>query len=892
MSEQSQKLLLIDGHSLAYRAFYALPVENFSTTTGQSTNAVFGFVSMLLNVCRDEAPSHIAVAFDLGRETFRLAEYSEYKAGRAKTPDEFHGQVEIIKDVLAAMNIAVVTKENYEADDVLATLAQQGEHAGIDTYVITGDKDSFQLARDGVTILYPKRGVSDLSRMTPAAIEEKYGVTPANYRGLAALVGEKADNLPGVPGVGDKTAAKWLVKYGDLPAVIDNAEDIGGKVGGNLREHLDNVERNYRLNELIDDLELPVAIDDVTWTGVDRPAVSELFDQLEFRQLGARLDALVGQDETPAEVPASFLPEAAVADSDALVEWLQGTDAEALVAVATNGTYELGSGSVDVIGLATEDSAIAFDLTTLDPVAVEALSGFLTSHLSLAFHGAKTQLKALADAGYRDVRLAIDTEIGGYLLEPGARSYDLAELAGTHCGISLTEPSDDGQLALDLDDGSERLTAFGQAAAAIARLAPVLTAEVDAAGMAGVLREIEVPLVQVLADMEHTGIAIDRSELSALIDEFTRQAETCAQQAYEAIGHEVNLNSPKQLQVVLFEELDLPKTRKTRTGYTTNAEALADLYIKSEHPFLEHLLAHRDVIKLKQTVAGLERMVADDGRIHTVYQQTIAATGRLSSTDPNLQNIPVRTEAGRRIRHVFVSEADAGYTDLISADYSQIEMRIMAHLSGDESLIAAFNAGEDLHSYVGSKVFNVGVDEVSAEMRAKVKAMSYGLVYGLSAFGLSRQLRISVDEARGLMEGYFERFGAVKDYLDEIVAEARGRGYTETMYGRRRYLPELGSSNRQIREMAERAALNAPIQGSAADIMKIAMLNLRDAFAASDLKSRMLLQVHDEIIVELADGEREAVSEVLRTTMGQAAELSVPLDVNIGVGRSWQDAAH
>lgn len=892
MSEHSQKLLLIDGHSLAYRAFFALPAENFSTTTGQSTNAVFGFVSMLLNVCRDETPSHIAVAFDLGRETFRLAEYSEYKAGRAKTPEEFHGQVEIIKNVLAAMNIAVVTKENYEADDVLATLAQQGEQAGIDTYVITGDKDSFQLARDGVTILYPKRGVSDLSRMTPAAIEEKYGVAPVNYRGLAALVGEKADNLPGVPGVGEKTAAKWLVKYGDLPGVIDNAEDIGGKVGGNLREHLDDVERNYRLNKLIDDLDLPVAVDDVTWTGIDRPAVSELFDQLEFRQLGARLDALVGPEETPAEAPASALPEVTVTGSAALVTWLEGIDAEALVAVATNGTYELGSGSVDVIGLATENSAIAVDLTTLDPAAVEALAGFLTSHQGLAFHSAKTQLKALADAGYRDVRLAIDTEIAGYLLEPGARSYDLAELAGTHCGISLTGPADDGQLALDLDDGNERLTAFGQTAAAIARLAPVLTREVDAAGMAAVLREIEVPLVQVLADMEHTGIAVDRGELSALIDEFTRQAETRAQQAYEAIGHEVNLNSPKQLQVVLFEELDLPKTRKTRTGYTTNAEALADLYIKSEHPFLEHLLAHRDVIKLKQTVAGLERMVADDGRIHTVYQQTIAATGRLSSTDPNLQNIPVRTEAGRRIRHVFVSEADAGYTDLISADYSQIEMRIMAHLSGDESLIAAFNAGEDLHSYVGSKVFGVGVDEVSAQMRAKVKAMSYGLVYGLSAFGLSRQLRISVEEARALMKGYFERFGAVKDYLDEIVAEAGGRGYTETMYGRRRYLPELGSSNRQIREMAERAALNAPIQGSAADIMKIAMLNLRDAFAASDLKSRMLLQVHDEIIVELADGEREAVSEVLRTTMGQAAELSVPLDVNLGVGRSWQDAAH
>lgn len=892
MSDQSQKLLLIDGHSLAYRAFYALPVENFSTTTGQPTNAVFGFVSMLLNVCRAEAPSHIAVAFDLGRETFRLAEYSEYKAGRAKTPEEFHGQVELIKQVLEAMNIAVVTKENYEADDVLATLARQGEEAGIDTYVITGDKDSFQLAREGVTILYPKRGVSDLSRMTPAAIEEKYGVSPANYRGLAALVGEKADNLPGVPGVGDKTAAKWLAKYGDLPSVIDSAADIGGKVGGNLRDHLGDVERNYRLNRLIDDLELPVAVTDVTWSGVDRPAVNELFDQLEFRQLGGRLDDLIGAADTAAEAPAADLPEVAVVDSASLIAWLSDTGADVPAAVATNGTYELGDGSVDVIGLAREDAAIAADLTGLDTAAVDALSAFLSAHTQLAFHGAKTQLKALAEAGYRDVRFSVDTEIAGYLLEPGARSYELAELASTHCGIVLSEPADDGQLALDLAGDDARLREHGQAAAAILHLAPVLAAQIEKAGMTGVLDEIEVPLVQVLADMEHTGIAVDRTELSALIAEFTQQAEMCAQQAYEEIGHEVNLNSPKQLQVVLFEELELPKTRKTRTGYTTNAEALADLYVKSEHPFLEHLLAHRDVTKLKQTVAGLERMVAADGRIHTVYQQTIAATGRLSSTDPNLQNIPVRTEAGRRIRHVFVSDADAGYTDLVSADYSQIEMRIMAHLSGDESLIAAFNAGEDLHSYVGSKVFGVGVDEVTPEMRAKVKAMSYGLVYGLSAYGLSRQLRISVEEARGLMDGYFERFGAVKEYLDQIVEEARGRGYTETMYGRRRYLPELGSSNRQIREMAERAALNAPIQGSAADIMKIAMLNLSTALAEADVRSRMLLQVHDEIIVELADGEREAVCEVLRTTMGGAAELSVPLSVNIGIGRSWQDAAH
>ncbi|GAA4285452.1 DNA polymerase I [Brevibacterium daeguense] len=891
MSTDTQRLLLIDGHSLAYRAFYALPAENFSTSTGQTTNAVYGFVSMLINVLADEEPTHIAVAFDLGRQTFRLAEYPEYKAGRAKTPDEFHGQVELIKDVLKALAIPVVVKEGFEADDVLATLACQGAAAGMEAGIVTGDKDAYQLASDSITILYPKRGVSDLTRMTPAAVEEKYGVTPANYRGIAALVGEKADNLPGVPGVGEKTAAKWLTKYGDLPNVIEAADEIGGKVGGSLREHLGEVERNYRLNQLITDLELDVSVADTRRGEVDREALDDLFDQLEFQVLGRRLEALLGS--TTEERPSADIPEPRLLSAAEFTSWLQAVDAEAPVGIATDAQFALGLGTVDSIGLAQHDDVVATDLSRLDESGVDALSRLLAEHAHLTFHGAKAQLKALVQAGYPMPWLETDTEIAAYLVVPDQRAYELTDLCTRYCGFSpgQTEP-EEGTLDLALGGADAALRALGRNAWSTVQLAAALRAILADAKMVGVLDEIDMPMVTILAQMELSGIAVDLTALQGLIDEFGAQAADSAEAAYAAIGHEVNLGSPKQLQAVLFDELQMPKTKRTKTGYTTDADALADLLVKTGHPFLEHLLAHRDSIKLKQTVVGLHRMVADDGRIHTSYLQTVAATGRLSSVDPNLQNIPVRTDAGRRIRDVFVPEQGAGFSELLTADYSQIEMRIMAHLSGDESLIAAFRAGEDLHSYVGARVFGVGVDEVTAEMRSKVKAMSYGLVYGLSAYGLSRQLQIGVDEARELMDGYFERFGAVKAYLDSSVENARSVGYTETMYGRRRYLPQLTSDRRQVREMAERAALNAPIQGSAADIMKIAMIRVDAALREAQLKSRVLLQVHDEIVVELAAEEYAQVAALIRSTMGGAAALSVPLDVNIGHGPTWQQAGH
>lgn len=880
------RLLLIDGHSLAYRAFYALPVENFSTSTGQATNAVYGFVSMLLKACETEQPTHLAVAFDLGRQTFRLEEYGEYKAGRAKTPEEFRGQVELIQDVLGAMGVPVLTAEGFEADDVLATLARRGAEAGAQVLLATGDKDSFQLSTDRVTILYPKRGLSDLSRMTPAAIEEKYAVSPANYRGLAALVGEKADNLPGVPGVGDKTAAKWLASYGDLPGVLDHADEIKGKAGESLRSHRADVERNYRLNRLLDDLDLDFELDSARLGGADAERVSELFDQLEFRAFGSRVQEVFGSAASQEPVAAAAqAPQPRVLESAEFAAWLGALDTAAPVGVESDA--DATGSEPEWIALAQGEDAVAARLRDLDEAGVDALDAVLAGHGRLVFNDAKPQLKGLVRAGYGQPRVWLDTELAEYLLVPDQRSYDLTEAAERSLGIDIAAPVPEGEL--DLGGAGETV---GRRAWVLPRLAAALRERLDAAHLTGVLEDIELPTQAVLARMELAGIAVEGTRLAELVGLFGAQADASAQEAYRELGREVNLGSPKQLQGVLFDELGMPKTKRTKTGYTTDADALADLFAKTEHPFLAHLLAYRDSTKLKQTVVGLEKVVADDGRIHTTYLQTVAATGRLSSKDPNLQNIPVRTDAGRRIRSVFVPEEAAGYDALMSADYSQIEMRILAHLAGDDALVAAFNAGEDLHTFVAGQVFHAQPAEVTGEMRSKVKAMSYGLVYGLSAFGLSKQLRIGVDEAKGLMDTYFERFGAVRDYLYGVVEEARGRGYTETMYGRRRYLPQLTSDRRQLREMAERAALNAPIQGSAADIMKLAMCRVDDGLRAAELSSRLLLQVHDEVIVEVARGEADRVEAILKDQMGAAAQLSVPLDVNVGTGPDWQAAAH
>jgi DNA polymerase-1 len=885
------RLLLIDGHSMAFRAFFGLPVDNFRTTTGEATNAVYGFIAMLTTLLREEVPTHIAVAFDIGRTTFRTEQYAAYKGTREATPEEFKSQIPLIKEVLDALRITSVEQESFEADDIIATLSTRAHDAGMEVLICSGDRDTFQLVTNLVTVLYPRKGVSDLVRMTPAAVEEKYGLAPARYPDLAALVGETSDNLPGVPGVGPKTAAKWIQQYGDLDGVLAAAAEIPGKAGESLRANLDQVVLNRHLNALVTDMTLPVDLDDLEARPWDREAVHRVFDALQFKTLRERLLAMVPDG---AEGAAGFELEVARSSATSVREWL-----------AERGSLMLG---LDVTGrgapaepdawaVAIADgrgAALAIDLTELSDDDDAALGGWLADPAAAkALNGAKGAWHELGARGWALAGVRMDTQLAGYLCHPDQRGYDLGDLTARylHRDLRVEEAGHDGQATLDLALDEKAVdSAAALRAAAVVELADVLAGALADRNGAALLRDVELPLVDTLGRMERAGIAVDEDYLRGLEKYFGAEVDKAAAEAYQVIGHEVNLGSPKQLQDVLFDELGMPKTKRIKTGYTTDAGALTELFERTEHPFLAHLLAHRDAIRLRQTVEGLLRSIAADGRIHTTFNQTIAATGRLSSTDPNLQNIPIRTEDGRRIRRAFV--VGAGFETLLTADYSQIEMRLMAHLSGDQALIEAFRSGEDLHSYVGSRVFGVPADKVTPKMRSKIKAMSYGLAYGLSAFGLSKQLKISVSEANALMDDYFARFGGVRDYLAGVVEEARKTGYTETIRGRRRYLPDLTSDNRQRRDMAERMALNAPMQGSAADIIKVAMLGVDRALASAGLASRMLLQVHDELVIEVAPGEREKVEGLVRTEMGAAADLSVALDVSVGVGRNWHEAGH
>ena len=895
------RLLLLDGHSLAYRAFFALPVENFSTSTGQHTNAVYGFTSMLINVLRDEQPTHLAVAFDVSRQTFRLEQYAEYKAKRNKTPTEFSSQLPLIEEVLDALRIPFLKKDGFEADDIIATLVTQALADDMDVLVLTGDRDSLQLVTEHSTVLYPMRGVSDLARMTPAAVEQKYGVPPHRYPELAAIVGETSDNLPGVPGVGQGYAAKWINQFDGLDNVITHADEIGGKKGEALREHLGDVIRNRHLNALVRDLDLELSPSEMAVRAWDRQEVHTLFDGLEFRVLRERLFETL---ESVEEIDDSGFDLAGVRLAPGEVaSWLaEHTGHEARTGMSIGGRWGSGTGDVASIALAAPDDAAAWiDAAEVTPDDDAALAAwFADQTIAKVLHDAKGPMLALAARGWPLRGLASDTALAAYLCRPDQRSYDLADLTLRYLKRELkgvTVDGGQGQLSFDeLDDavvdGARDELAQTQMldARAVLDLADAVDVELEERGGTALLADMELPLVYLLARLEQTGIAVDADHLDDLQAQFDTQVRAAAQAAYDAIGKEINLGSPKQLQVVLFDELDMPKTKRTKTGYTTDADALASLFVKTEHPFLEALLRHRDQIRLRQTIEGLLKTVEPDGRIHTTFNQTIAATGRLSSTDPNLQNIPIRTADGRRIREGFV--VGPGAEILMTADYSQIEMRIMAHLSEDALLIEAFRSGRDFHSITAARVFDVAADQVDVEMRAKIKAMNYGLAYGLSAFGLSQQLAIDTSEARELMDEYFETFGGIRDYLGGIVDEARRTGYTETIMGRRRYLPDLTSDNRQRREMAERMALNAPIQGSAADLIKVAMLRTQAAIDAGGLASNMLLQVHDELVFDVAPGETEALEVLVREQMGSAADLLVPLDVSVGTGRSWHDAAH
>ena len=857
MGTSQKRLLLIDGHSMAYRAFYALPVENFKTSTGQPTNAIYGFASMLINLIKEEKPTHIAVAFDVSRKTFRTERFPEYKANRASTPDEFRSQMSHINEMIDSFGIKHFEVEGFEADDIIATLAKAAELKGFDTLICTGDRDSFQLVNDKTTVLYPKKGVTEMSRMTPAAVVEKYGLTPEQYPDFAALRGDPSDNLPSVPGVGEKTATKWIIDYGSLEKLLENSKEITGKVGESLRANIEVVKLNRELTHLLDDVKLSSGVEDLTWPGFDASAMNLFFEKLEIRALKERIKSLpqIGGSESK-----EILISVTKLDSKKLDTILK--DRKDPIAIS----FDVLDGILSSYSVATSESEVF-------SISENKIGDWISDpDIPKYVHGAKYPIKKLNMAG-----LTADIELLAYLINPGSRNLDLIDLAERLLGVSST--SDDLFSAFDPKSASWIFT-----------LQKELALEIKSKSMADLYQNLEQPTLVLLSKMEETGIAVDEYKLSQLSKYFSEIVADETAGAYQEAGHEFNVGSPKQLQVVLFDELKLPKTKKIKTGFTTDAESLEWLATKTKHPLLKHLLRIREAGKLLTTIDGLIKATDQDGRIHTNFQQTVAATGRLSSTDPNLQNIPIRTDEGRQIRDCFIAQAP--FTDLLTADYSQIEMRIMAHLSEDKGLIAAFESGEDLHSTVASLVFGVKANEVDAEMRRTIKAMSYGLAYGLSSFGLAQTLDIDPASASELMAKYFERFGGIRDYLKTVVVTAREKGYTETILGRRRYLPELNHENRQRREIAERAALNAPIQGSAADIIKIAMLHVQESISEANLKSRLLLQVHDELILEVWPGEKDLLEKIVRDRMSKAYKLNVPLDVNIGFGKSWDLAAH
>jgi len=885
VTDEKNRLMLIDGHSMAFRAFYALPTEKFTTSTGQATNAIYGFLSMLATLLHDEQPTHVAVAFDVGRTTFRTEMFPDYKAQRDETPPEFISQIPILKNLLTALGITTIEKPNYEADDIIATLATTAQPLGFETLIVTGDRDSLQLVNNTTTVLYPMKGVSVIHRFTPQAVQDKYGLTPEQYPDFAALRGDPSDNLPSIPKVGEKTATKWIVQHGNLTNLLNNADTIKGVVGTNLRERIDQVKLNRQLTEMVKNLDLTHTPPELKLQPVNTKTLTEDFNNLEFgttlrtKILKAR-GATVDTTATPPQTPTTV-------DTIGVAKWLKQHPTEAM-AVHITGRGTPATGDAESFAIIDQNHhAIAGNFADLNPKDDKALADYLQSTQPKFLHDAKTTYHMLAGRGITLGGIAHDTALAAYLLNPGQRTYDLKTTYQRHLHRTL-EITETGQLSLlDITNTNTLITA----AAAILELAATLPTKLATINELELYLDLELPLTTILAEMEATGIAVDIPTLEEQLDTFTNlvtQEETAAR----TIAGDPNLllTSPKQLQVVLFETLGLPKTKKIKTGYSTAAKEIETLAANHPHEFLNHLLAHREYQKMKTTLEGLIKAVGDDGRIHTTFQQTMTSTGRLSSTDPNLQNIPIRTPAGKKIRSAFT--VGTNYETLLTADYSQIEMRVMAHLSNDPGLITAYNNGEDLHNYVGAKVFDVPPSGVTPELRRKVKALSYGLVYGLSAFGLSQQLNIPAGEAKQIMENYFHRFGGVKHYLDTVVTQARKDGYTATLFDRRRYLPELTSTNRATRENAERAALNAPIQGTAADIIKIAMLRIHHQLKKTNAKSRVLLQVHDELVVEIAPGELTTVKKLIEHEMDNAITLKVPLEVSTGHGPNWDAAAH
>lgn len=945
----NETLLVVDGHSLAFRAFFALPVDNFSTSSGQATNAVWGFATMLAQVIDAEKPDHLGVAFDVKGGTFRNEMLPQYKGTREAAPEELLTQLPLIQRMLTALGVTYIEKPGFEGDDVIATLATMGDKAGYHTLVLSGDRDAFQLVDDNVTVLYPGHHFKDLKHMTPQSIIDKYKVTPAQYPDLAALRGETADNIPGVPGVGDGFAAKWINQFGSLDGICEHADEIGGKKGESLRANIDQVKLNRKVNALVRDVDLGVDIEDLTFGTVDVAQIDALFKELEFGprtksrvlktfNTGAKASNTSGagestnneQNEQDSSLDLNLPEPTSITAPEQFDEWVKAHRVEVKVpgeiadftvsdygdgsqrhaicgdavghawTVAAWGDERPGRATAQAIAVATATSAAIVPLPITDTLRAQLARFLKSEHSRTIVHGYK-ELLHLLGAVDLDMDLPMfDTKLAGYLAQPDFHADSLKQAAEHFLDIHFTETEQPSQGTLDFDDdqveedpNEHRLRDL----AIIRSLAVTLGPIIDEREQCWLMRAIELPVSRVLHGMEHTGAKVDSVRLVSMRDQFAAEARQAQEMAWEYAGTEINLQSPKQLQKVLFEDMGLKPTKRTKSGsYTTNAAALQDLYVKSvdnerANGFLGALLRHREINKLKQIVQTLiDATNTSDERIHTTFEQTVAATGRLSSVDPNLQNIPNRNAAGREIRGVFVP--GEGYEALMSCDYSQVELRIMADLSDDEALIEAFRSGADFHKYVASMVYKLPVDQITGDQRSHVKAMSYGLAYGLSTYGLAQQLKIAPREAEALKNRYFDTFGKVHDYLESLVANAREKGYTETIFGRRRYFPALHSTNRVAREAAERAALNAPIQGSAADIMKIAMIRAEQTLAEAHVKSRIILQIHDELVVEIAPGEGDQVTELVRNAMEHAVDLAVPLDVSCGIGSGWQLAAH
>jgi DNA polymerase-1 len=889
--------MILDGYSLAFRAFYALP-EDLQTTDGTHTNAVYGFTAMLIKMLQDHRPDYVVAALDMGAPLERTEQFAEYKSNRSQAPDTFSSQVPLIREVLRVMKVPIYELAGHEADDIISYLAKYGVGEGLEVKIVTGDRDFFQIVDGDIHVLYNRRGISDIVEMDPKAVEARYGVPPAKYVDLKALEGDTSDNLPGVPGVGTKTAAKLIQKYGSAEEAVAHASEQTPKLAANLASHAEQVALNKKLSALVE-----VPVDDVELERMrmgawDLEEVRELFISLEFRTLLERL--LADLPEAAEGEGQPFELDVQVFDSFGGLEKLadklsrsQGFSLDVVIAsprgMPRSLAFSWGKGITGFVPLGPRGLTAQEVAAGVGPVLED-------ESVPKNVHGGRAAVLALSAMGVTLAGLHLDTHIGSYILDPGAPGYALEEIARKYTGrelkaVGAAERDDDqAQAALDLGgEEADEIAAEDASlrALAVAEIAQAVEPELKRLGMLDLYRTVEHPLIPVLARMEQLGVKIDLRYLGKMATDLNERIDVLEEECYELAGERINLGSPTQLRSLLYDRLGLKTTRRTKSGLSTDARALQQLVDK--HPFVPKLLEYRELAKLKNTyVDALPPLVdPEDGRVHTTYDQTVAATGRLSSTNPNLMNIPIRTDLGRQIRRAFIPEEGNA---ILSVDYSQIELRVMAHLSEDPILIEVFDNNEDVHTATASRIYSLGPDELTTKHRSVAKMVNYGLAYGMGASGLADRLNVPVAEAREIMDTYFEQFGGVADFLDQIVTQAHADGFTTTMFGRRRYLPELGSGNPRVRAIGERQALNAPIQGSAADIMKLAMINVDRSLIEEGLETRMILTVHDELVFEVPEAEKDRAAKIVEREMTEVCEMKVPLEVDLSFGATWADA--